>query len=92
MDRNNKCSACNIKLDEDNYKKDRNECKKCYKKKNEKIPPKSKIKHQKSIILLLTVTIERFWLVIFFQKVLSRVENSQIPHDGDKYIITKPPP
>ena len=26
-----KCTVCNIKIDEDNFKKDRNICKNCYK-------------------------------------------------------------
>ena len=32
MDKNKNCSACNIKLDEDNYKKDRTACRNCYNK------------------------------------------------------------
>ena len=36
MDKNKNCSACNIKLDINNYKKDRTVCKDCYNKKKEK--------------------------------------------------------
>ena len=36
MDKNKKCSACNIKIDRDNYMKDRTICKNCYKEKKEK--------------------------------------------------------
>ena len=36
MDRNKNCSACNIKLDQDKYKRDRTICKDCYKKKARK--------------------------------------------------------
>ena len=30
MDKNKNCSACNIKIDKDTYKKDRTICKNCY--------------------------------------------------------------
>ena len=30
MDKNKNCSACNVNLDKDNYKKDRTVCKDCY--------------------------------------------------------------
>ena len=36
MERNQNCSACNIKLDEDNYKNERILCKNCYNKKKRK--------------------------------------------------------
>ena len=36
MDKNKNCSVCNIKLDKDNYKKDRTGCKECYNKKKRK--------------------------------------------------------
>ena len=36
MDENNNCSACNIKTDKDNYKKDRTNCNNCYNKKKTK--------------------------------------------------------
>ena len=46
MDKKKSCSVCNIKIDKDNYKKDRTVCKDCYKiKKKEntriKLHPKS---------------------------------------------------
>ena len=37
MDKNESCSACNKKLDKDNYKKDRTVCKNCYNEKKRKI-------------------------------------------------------
>ena len=36
MNKNKNCSACNIKLDINNYKKDRTICKDCYNKKKRK--------------------------------------------------------
>ena len=36
MDKNKNCSACNIKLGKNNYKKDRTVCKACYKKQKTK--------------------------------------------------------
>ena len=36
MDENKNCSACNIKLDTNNYKNDRTVCKDCYNKKKRK--------------------------------------------------------
>ena len=36
MDKNKNCSVCNIKLDINNYKKDRTVCKDCYNKKKRK--------------------------------------------------------
>ena len=36
MEKNKNCSACNIKLDINNYKKDRTVCRDCYNKKERK--------------------------------------------------------
>ena len=36
MDKNNNCSACNIKIDKDTYQKDRTTCKNCYNEKKNK--------------------------------------------------------
>ena len=36
VDKDKNCSACNLKLDKDNYKGDRTFCKDCYKKRKEK--------------------------------------------------------
>ena len=36
MDKNKTCTACNIKLDQDNFKKDRTICNNCYNKKERK--------------------------------------------------------
>ena len=37
MDRNKNCSACNIKVDKDIYKRDRTICTNCCKKRKEKL-------------------------------------------------------
>ena len=36
MDKNKNCSRCNVKLDQENYKRDRTICKDCYNKKKRK--------------------------------------------------------
>ena len=46
MDRNKNCSACNIKVDKDNYKKDRTVCKDCYNKKKRENNNNTLIKNQ----------------------------------------------
>ena len=59
MDKNKNCSVCNIKLDTNNYKKDRTVCKDCYnkkKRKNNLVQDNPKLK--------LTITIEQYWLVL----------------------------
>ena len=48
MEKNKNCSACNIKLDINNYKKDRTVCKDCYNKKKRK--NKITISHQQQPI------------------------------------------
>ena len=97
MDKNKNCSACNIKLDINNYKKDRTVCRDCYNKKKRKdnintLPP-NKINtsyHQPFIennnnnrTLLVGPSFSgKTYLML---KILSRIS------DRDIYIITKSP-
>ena len=87
MDGNQNCTACNIKLDEDKFKKNRTVCKDCYNKKNNKIVRRN-YQFTKS-----TCKIEHFRLVLVFRKkthfmlkFFSRL------HNQDFYIITNSPP
>ena len=53
MDKNKNCSACIIKLDMNNYKKDRTVCRDCYnkkKRKNNLVQNEIIISHQQPII------------------------------------------
>ena len=92
MDKNKKCSVCNIKLDLNNYKKDRTVCRDCYNKKKRK--NKITISHQQSIIENGNNNNTRTLLVgpsfsgktYLMLKILSRMPNRDI------YIITKSPP
>ena len=92
MDKNKNCSVCNIKLDINNYKKDRTVCRDCYNKKKRK--NKITISHQKPIIGDGNNNNNRTLLVgpsfsgktYLMLKVLSRMI------DRDIYIITKSPP
>ena len=67
MDKNKNCSACNIKLDINNYKKDRTVCRDCYKKKRKEKTILTLYLQIKLILLTInqelkiTITIERFW-------------------------------
>ena len=97
MDKSKNCSACNIKLDINNYKKDRTVCRDCYNKKKRKnnintLPP-NKINtsyHQPFIennnnnrTLLVGPSFSgKTYLML---KILSRIS------DRDIYIITKSP-
>ena len=95
MEKNKNCSACNIKLDIKNYKKDRTVCKDCYNK--EKRKNKITISHhhqQQPIIENGNNNNNRTILVgpsfsgktYLMLKILSRISNRDI------YIITKSPP
>ena len=92
MDKNKNCSVCNIKLDINNYKKDRTVFKDCYKKKKRK--NKITISQQQPIIENGNDNNNRTLLVgPFFSgetylmlTILSRIS------DRDIYIITKSPP
>ena len=97
MDKNKNCSACNIKLDINNYKKDRTICRDCYKKKKRKInintlPPnkiienvnkQSKFENNNRTLLVGPSFSGKTYLML---KILSRIS------DRDIYIITKSPP
>ena len=53
MDKNKNCSVCNIKLDINDYKKDRTVCRDCYNKKKSKknsVQNEITISHQQPII------------------------------------------
>ena len=45
MEKNKNCSVCNIKLDINNYKKDRTVCKDCYNKKKRRKQFTPKLNH-----------------------------------------------
>ena len=98
MEKNKNCSACNIKLDINNYKKDRTVCSDCYnkkKRKNNLVQNEITISHQQPIIehdnnnnnnrsLLVGPSFSgKTYLML---KILSRIP------DRDIYIITKSPP
>ena len=98
MEKNKNCSACNIKLDINNYKKDRTVCRDCYnkkKRKNNLVQNEITISHQQPIIehdnnnnnnrsLLVGPSFSgKTYLIL---KILSRIP------DRDIYIITKSPP
>ena len=95
MERNKNCSVCNIKLDINNYKKDRTVCRDCYnkkKRKNNLIQNEITISHQQPKIennnnnrtlLVVPSFSSKTYLML---KILSRIS------DRDIYIITKSPP
>ena len=90
MDKNKTCSACNIKLDVNNYKKDRTVCKDCYNKKKRKNEittshQQPKIENNNNIRTLL-VGPSFSGKTHLILKILSRIPNRDI------YIITKSPP
>ena len=94
MDKNKNCSVCNIKLDINNYKKDRTVCKDCYnkkKRKNNLVQNEITVSHQQPEIennnnnrtLLVGPSFSgKTYLML---KTLSRIP------DRDFYIITKSP-
>ena len=88
MDKNKNCSACNIKLDINNYKKDRTVCKDCYNKKKRKNnviqQPKIEKDNKNNRTLLVGPSFSgKTYLML---KILSGIPNRDI------YIITKSPP
>ena len=95
MDKNKNCSLCNIKLDINNYKKDRTVCIDCYdkkKRKNNLVQNEITTSHQPKIendsnnnrTLLVGPSFSgKTYLML---KILSRIS------DRDIYIITKSPP
>ena len=95
MEKNKNCSACNIKLDINRYKKDRTVCRDCYNKKKRKdnlVQNEITISHQHKFengnnnnrTLLIGPSFSgKTYLML---KILSRIS------DRDIYIITKSPP
>ena len=99
MEKNKNCSACNIKLDINNYKKDRTVCRDCYNKKKRKnnintlrpkkiienvnTPQQSKFEKNNRTLLVGPYFSGKTYLML---KILSRIS------DRDIYIITKSPP
>ena len=97
MEKIKNCSVCNIKLDINNYKKDRTVCRDCYnkkKRKNNLIQNEITISHQSKIendsnnknnrtLLVGPSFSSKTYLML---KILSRIS------DRDIYIITKSPP
>ena len=95
MDKNKNCSACNIKLDINNYKKDRTTGRDCYnkkKRKNNLVPNEITTSHQQPKIennnnnRTLLVGHNFSGKTYLMLKILSRIS------DRDIYIITKSPP
>ena len=98
MDKKKNCSACNIKLDKNNYKKDRTICRDCYNKKKRKInintlppnkiienvntPQQSKFENNNRTLLVGPSFSGKSYLML---KILPRIS------DRDIYIITKSP-
>ena len=95
MEKHKNCSSCNIKLDINNYKKNRTVCKECYNKKKRKInliqnnitnsDPQPKIENNDNNRTLL-VGPSFSGKTYLMLKILSRMS------DRDIYIITKSPP
>ena len=90
MDKNKNCSVCNLKLDINNYKKDRTVCKDCYNKKKRKdnLIQQPKVENGNDInnnrtLLVGSSFAGKTYLML---KILSRMI------DRDIYIITKSPP
>ena len=93
MDRHKNCSSCNIKLDINNYNKDRTICKDCYNRKKRKInltqnkittsDQQPKIENNNRTLLVGPSFSGKTYLML---KILSRIP------DRDIYIITKSPP
>ena len=83
MDLNKNCSACNIKIDRDNYKKDRTVCKDCYNIKKQKYNKKHVIQNNNRTLIVGPSFSGKTYLML---KILSQIR------DRDIYIITKSPP
>ena len=90
MDKNKNCSVCNIKLDINNYKKDRTVCKDCYNKKKRKnnliqqpeIENGNDINNNRTLLVGSSFAGKTYLML----KILSRMIVRDI------YIITKSPP
>ena len=87
MDKNKNCSACNIKLDLNNYKKDRTVCKDCYNKQKRKniLIQQPKIENGNNNNRTLLVGPSFSGKTYLMLKILSRIPNRDI------YIIIKSP-
>ena len=87
---NRNCSVCNIKLDINNYKKDRTVCRDCYNKKKRKNnliqQPKNENGNDNNNNRTLLVGPSFSGKTYLMLKILSRIP------DRDIYIITKSPP
>ena len=88
MKKNKFCSACNIKLDINNYKKDRTVCRDCYNKKKRKNnliqQPKVENGNNNNRTLLVGPSFSgKTYLIL---KIQTRIS------DRDIYVITKSPP
>ena len=85
-----KCTVCNIKIDKDNYKKDRNICKNCYninrKKYNNKTFSRNDVDSVNNNNRTLIVGPSFSGKTYLMLKILSQIR------DRDIYIITKSPP
>ena len=90
MDKNKKCPVCNIKLDINNYKKDRTVCKDCYNKRKRKnnLIQQPKIENGNDINNNRTLLVGPSFLgkTYLMLKIFSRIP------DRDIHIITKAPP
>ena len=97
MDKNKNCSVCNVKLDMNNYKKDRTVCEDCYNKKKRKniliqneittsqqprVENGNNINNNPSLLVGPSFSGKTYLML----KILSRMP------DRDIYIITKSPP
>ena len=96
IDKKKNCSARNVKLDKDNYKKDKTICKKCYNESKRKNKSKNNLiqsqqakshnvntnKNNRTVLVGCSFSGKTYLML----KVLSR-----IPPDRDIYIITKSP-
>ena len=93
MNDNKFCSACKIKIDENNYKKDRTVCKKCYNKKKRKNEYNTSI-HETKITNVSTYENHRHVIIgpsnvgktYYMLKVLEKIDNQRPIH-----IITRSP-
>ena len=93
MNDNKFCSACKIKIDENNYKKDRTVCKKCYNKKKRKNEYTTSI-HETKITNVSTYENHRHVIIgpsnvgktYYMLKVLEKIDNQRPIH-----IITRSP-
>ena len=91
-----KITACNIKLDKDNYKKHRTICKNCYSKNKRKNNDNTLTQNQQpKIDKVISNNINRILLVgpNFLGKTYLMLKSlSRIPPYRDNFIITKSPP